>query len=436
VAYLVAQRYDEAELRTHLGTRLPPHMVPATLVRLDAIPLTGNGKVDHAALPAPQAPTGTGFVAPGTPGERSLVGIWAGVLGPDRAVAERLGVLDNFFTLGGNSLDLVRLGNEISRSFGVRLDPRSLYAAPTVRAMAATIEHRGGRLSQEADAGTAPTLAAAHTHSVSPVVPMTTTGFRPPLFFVHPVGGSVAPYAPLASLLGPDQPFYGLEDPGLSGGESALTLSGTAARYVAAVRAVSPEGPYHLGGWSMGGAVALEMARQLRAAAQRVALLVVLDTGLPDDPYEPDEAEVLTWFVRDVAGIARVTAPRLDLDAMRRLSEDEQIATALDALAAAGLIPEGLLDELTGRIRVFAANYRALLAYRPQPYPGRLVLVNAADEPADDLDRWRALAGGGLRRHVSPGNHYTMLRPPHVSTLAEILRPYLDQTGPEQGGER
>ncbi|HEX6076506.1 MAG TPA: amino acid adenylation domain-containing protein [Micromonosporaceae bacterium] len=423
VAYLVAQRYDEAELRTYLSARLPSYMVPTALVRLDAIPLTGNGKVDRRALPAPQARAGSEFIAPRTDLERALTEVWSGTLGPDRVVLDRLSVLDNFFDLGGNSLDLVRLGNEIRRVFGVGLDPRNLYAAPTVAAMAVAIQDHSGALD----------VAPTRNDTVSPLVPMVTGGDLPPLFFVHAVGGSVGPYGRLASLLGPDQPFYGLEDPGLHGGDPALTLRQAADRYVAAIREVQPEGPYHLGGWSMGGAVALEMARQLRAAGQRVALLVVVDTGLPAEPYEPDQAEMLTWFVRDVAGIARTPVPVLDLDGLRQLSEEEQIVAALDAMTRADLIPEGLLNELTTRIRVFAANYRALLAHRPEPYPGRLVLVNAADEPAEDLRRWRALASEGLEHHVMPGDHYTMLQPPHVSVLGDTLRQCLRKARAEGG---
>ncbi|MEV0729600.1 amino acid adenylation domain-containing protein [Polymorphospora sp. NPDC050346] len=420
VAYVVGTGYDEAALRSYLAARLPAYMVPAILVRLDAIPLTGNGKTNRKALPEPRHEIGGEHVAPRNPAERDLAGIWAGVLGTDRIAADRIGVRDNFFDLGGNSLDLVRLAAEVRRVFDVALDPRSLYAAPTLEAMAGTLGPAGAGAIRPAGAGS--------TRPASPLVPIVTTGDRPPLFFVHPVGGSVAPYVRLAGLLGPDQPFYGLEDPALHGGTPGTSIAATAAAYVAAVQRQQPAGPYHLGGWSLGGAVALEMAHQLRERGQRVALVAALDTGLPDGSDEPDHADLLAWFVRDLAGIARARPPAVDPGQLRGRPEAEQVAAVLAAVA--DLVPGGLADELATRVRVFTANYRALLRHRPRPYPGRVLLLSAADEPADDLDRWRAVAAGGLDRRTVPGDHYTMLQPPNLPELARALRAGLDQADP------
>ncbi|MEV0396635.1 amino acid adenylation domain-containing protein, partial [Polymorphospora rubra] len=412
VAYVVGADHDEAALRSYLAARLPAYMVPAILVRLDAIPLTGNGKTNRKALPEPRHEIGAEYLAPRDRTERGLAEIWAGVLGTDRISADRIGVRNNFFDLGGNSLDLVRLAAEARRVFDVGLDPRSLYAAPTLEAMAGALARTGDRTPGPA----------------SPLVPIVATGGRPPLFFVHPVGGSVAPYVRLAALLGPDRPFYGLEDPALHGGPPTTSLVETAAAYVAAVRQRQPDGPYHVGGWSLGGAVALEMAHQLRAQGQRVALVAALDTGLSDGSYDPDHAELLTWFVRDLAGIARTRPPAVDLGTLRARPEPEQIAAVVAAVA--DLVPGGLADELTTRVRVFVANYRALLRYRPRPYAGRVLLLSAADEATDDLDRWRAVVPGGLDRRVVPGDHYTMLQPPNLPELARDLRAGLDQADP------
>ncbi|BCJ70074.1 hypothetical protein Prubr_70950 [Polymorphospora rubra] len=413
VAYVVGADHDETALRSYLAARLPAYMVPAILVRLEAIPLTGNGKTNRKALPEPRHEIGAEYLAPRDPTERGLTEIWAGVLGTDRISADRIGVRDNFFDLGGNSLDLVRLAAEARRVFDVGLDPRSLYAAPTLEAMA-------GALARTNDRAPGP---------ASPLVPIVATGSRPPLFFVHPVGGSVAPYVRLAALLGPDRPFYGLEDPALHGGPPTTSLVETAAAYVAAVRQRQPDGPYHVGGWSLGGAIALEMAHQLRAQGQRVALVAALDTGLSDGSYDPDHAELLTWFVRDLAGIARTRPPAVDLGTLRARPEPEQVAAVVAAVA--DLVPGGLADELTTRVRVFVANYRALLRYRPRPYAGRVLLLSAADEATDDLDRWRAVVPGGLDRRVVPGDHYTMLQPPNLPELARDLRAGLDQADPE-----
>jgi len=136
--------------------------------------------------------------------------------------------------------------------------------------------------------------------TVSPLVPLRPEGTRPPLFLVHAVGGSVAPYVGLATLLGDDQPVYALEHPGLHGGEiEARALPDIAAAYLAVVREVQPDGPLRLGGWSAGGAVALEMTRQ----DGDVALVLVLDTRIPDAPSEPDDDQLRVWFAADIAGM-------------------------------------------------------------------------------------------------------------------------------------
>jgi thioesterase domain-containing protein len=222
---------------------------------------------------------------------------------------------------------------------------------------------------------------------VSPLVPLRREGTRPPLFLVHAAGGSVAPYAGLATLLGDDQPVYALEDPGLYGDAiEARGLPGIAAAYLAVVREAQSDGPLHLGGWSVGGAVALEMARQDGNAA----LTLVIDTGFPDEPIYPDDDDLRAWFAADLAG-------------MNAEPDDAELAK---------------------RFPVFAANVRALLAHRPSRVDSRVVLLCSEDSEPGYLDRWRAHSDD---IQVMPGNHYTMLQPPHIEALAEALRDRLSE---------
>lgn len=399
---------DLGEIRAHLAARLPDYMVPSALVPVERIALTGNGKVDRGALPAPE-PSRTGeFVAPRDDTEHAVARVWAGLLGTDR-----IGVRDSFFDLGGTSLDLTRLRAEIRREFGVELDMRDLYSAPTVEMTAMLLDP-----------------SRQNRTRPSPLVPIKRTGSRPPLFLVHAVGGSVVPYLPLARLIDPEQPLYGLEDPGLDGGPVTTSLTALAARYVEAIRAVQPHGPYHLGGWSLGGVVAAEMAGQLTAAGEPVALVVMLDTGMP--PYLgkelPDRAVLLGGFVHDLAGLAGVPVPRYDEAALRGLSPDRQDEALLDLLERAALVPEGIRDDMRDRIRVFEANTRALLRHRPGPVDGRLVLLSAQQQPRRPKIRpWRVLARAGFELHTVPGDHHTMLQQPHLTTLAESLRGVLER---------
>ncbi len=216
----------------------------------------------------------------------------------------------------------------------------------------------------------------------SPLVPLRSAGTRPPLFLVHAAGGSVTPYIALAALLGDDQPVYALEDPGLHGGTIGdRRLDDLAATYLAAVREVQPEGPLRVGGWSVGGAVALEMARQ----DGDVALTFALDTAIPEAPSRPGDDELSAWFAADVA---------------------EMGAEPGEA-------------ELAERFPVFAANVRALLAFRPSRVKGRVVLLCAEDAEPGKLDRWRLYAD---EIQVVRGSHHTMLQAPHIEALAEAMR--------------
>ncbi|MCR3750114.1 thioesterase domain-containing protein [Lentzea californiensis] len=241
-----------------------------------------------------------------------------------------------------------------------------------------------------AQRGTSPAAPAPDSdqQGASPLVPLKSTGTRPPLFLVHAVGGSVAPYVALAALLGDDQPVYALEDPALGGGPAeARSLPDIAAAYLAAVREVCPRGPLRLGGWSAGGAVALDMARQ----DGDVEVVLVLDTGIPDAPSTPRDDELHAWFDADVA----------------------EMGAGLDEA------------ELTERYQVFAGNVRAFLRYQPPRVDARVVLLHT-DEHSEPgyVERWRALADVV---RVVPGDHYTMLRNPHIEALAEAMRDELSE---------
>ena len=252
VAYVAADATPDA-LRRFLKEFLPDHMVPAAFVPLDALPLQANGKIDRQALPSPdriRPASDKAFVAPRDDLERQLAHIWEEVLG-----VRPVGITDNFFELGGHSLSAVRLFAMVEKQLGKKLSLTSIFQG-------ATIEHLAELIRLKATPGPR-----------SSVVPLQPGGSKLPLFLVHPAGGHVFPYLRLAQLLGADQPCYGLQARGLEDGqEPHARIEDMAAYYIEALRTVQPTGPYLLGGWSMGGVVAFEMAQQLHAQGQQVAL--------------------------------------------------------------------------------------------------------------------------------------------------------------------
>ncbi|HSF38680.1 MAG TPA: amino acid adenylation domain-containing protein [Thermoanaerobaculia bacterium] len=239
----------------------------------------------------------------------------------------------------------------------------------------------------------------------------------PPLFCVHPVGGEVVAYRELARRL-PGQTVYGLQSPG----KPIEDLREMAALYVEAVRQAQPEGPYHLAGWSLGGVVAFEMARQLVERGERVDLLALIDTaspGLRSQEPEPDEAGLVATFAQDLARLSGVSVPDVDLSGY---DGDGALALVLELGKEAGVLAPGVeLPELRRLFERFRANRRALSSYEPLPYSGEAVLFRARERPAGDP----ALGWGGLAGRLTvqelPGDHYTILRD-GLEALAGALR--------------
>ena len=266
VAYIVpfdGTRIDQPELRAFVQTALPEYMTPAAIVELAELPLTPSGKVNRRALPAPEfaAQLKQSYVAPRTEVEEQLAGIWAEVLR-----VPRVGINDNFFELGGHSLLAVRLFARIEKVLGRHLPLATLFQAPTVGQLAHVLR-------EEASRDRWSSLVAIQDMKRDEATA------KRPLFCVHAVGGNVIEYHDLARHLGPDQPFYAFQSVGLDGRQTPLkSIEEMASHYIKEMRVVQTSGPYLLGGHSLGGMIAFEMACQLHDQGERVELLALLDS--------------------------------------------------------------------------------------------------------------------------------------------------------------
>ncbi|HEX9937488.1 MAG TPA: amino acid adenylation domain-containing protein [Longimicrobium sp.] len=413
VAYLVPAHgavLRASDVRAHLRERLPEAMLPSAWVSLDALPLTSSGKVDRGAHPAPAAARGERpYVAPRDALELRLARVWEEVLGVDGA-----GVRDDFFDVGGHSLAALRLLAAVERVTGVRVPMSTLLAAPTVESLARALR------------------ADVALPAPGPLVPIQPSGAGRPLFFVHAAGGNVASYAGLARHLGTRQPFYGLQSRGLEGEEPLpLSIEDMAADYLAQLRAVQGEGPYRLGGWSMGGLVAFEMARLLAAAGEEVELLALVDTRAPRDDLPaipPDAVSLLAGFMLHLGLAAERIPPFVEDVAV--LTPGERLRRGWEAARAADVVPGDLeLSRFERLWTVFRANASAASAYRPGPCASDLLLVFADDRPtpaAPEAARWAVLTAGALRTASVPGDHFTLVREPHVGALAALLAAALE----------
>jgi thioesterase domain-containing protein len=398
-----------SELRAFLKKKLPEYMLPSAFVLKEALPLTPNGKVDRRSLPAPDSHLSleTTSVPPRSHMEMQLVQIWENVLN-----VYPVGVRDCFFERGGHSLLAVRLMTLIQQQFGKYLPLASLFQN-------STIEHQASLLLQQTD-----------SQPFSPLVAIQPAGSQPPFFCVHPVGGNVLCYFDLARHLGKEQPFYGLQSPGLNGEQEPKTsIEDMAAHYIEALQAIQPSGPYYLGGWSLGGIVAFEMAQQLHFRGEKVAFLALIDSYTPAaiNWYEEmNEASLLVHLARDMGGLFGKELP-LSVDELQQFPPEEQLNYILKRAKTLNILPpEVSLEQMHHLMRVFQANREAMLSYIPQPYPGKIALFSASEKPLqvklDPTQGWDELATHGLLDiQPIPGEHYAILRAPHVQLLAQQL---------------
>jgi thioesterase domain-containing protein/acyl carrier protein len=359
-------------------------------------------------LPAPDGGSQQGYVAPRTPAEEILAEIWAELLGLDA-----VGVHDNFFDLGGHSLLAVRLMARIEKRFGSAPPLAALFTAPNVEALAALLSQVAGRFADHAQR--------------SPLVAIKPGGERPPFFAVHPVGGNVLCYLDLARCLAPDQPFYALQTAKQGSSKPPTSLEEMAACYVRELRRIQPEGPYRLGGWSMGGLIAFEMARQLERDGHRPSLVALIDTLPPAaEPLPPlAEEELVAWFALDLSRLLGHDVG-ISPEELRLLPARERLASWTQLAEAAELLPEGFgLAQIEPLFETFAANLQASRSYVPEPYSGSLTLwFSEQTVPADSPDillEWSRLSLGGIDSSTLLSDHYGLLRRPQVEQLAEQL---------------
>ncbi len=368
-------------------------------------------KMDRSALPAFDQPrleletaynsgSPTEYVAPRDTLELQLTQIWSEVLG-----IQPLGVRDNFFDLGGRSLLAVRLFAQIKKILGFDLPLATLFQAPTVEQQASLLQQSEWSAPWEL------------------LVKIQSSGdSKPPLFIIHGGYSSVLMFYKLAGYLGPKQPVYGLQPQGLDEKQIPQTrIEDMAADYIREIRTVQPQGPYFLGGFSMGGKVAFEMAQQLHFSGQEVAMLALFDT-LGSGWLKP-----LPVHVR----ASRHLANLLRLELKEKLTYlKKKLTRRFDSDNSQPLLKADHISALK------AAHEKANKDYVPKVYPGRAILFRVREPFKGDWSQWceldprlgwGKLVAGGLEIQEVPGNHMNMFDEPYVRVLAEKLKASLDQ---------
>lgn len=383
VAYVVG---EAGGLREHAARTLPEAMVPAAIVALDALPVTANGKLDRRALPAPALPDVT-LAVPATPREETLCRLFAEVLG-----RRRVGPADGFFELGGHSLLALELLGRITTELGPGLTVAALFAAPTPAGLAA-------RLAGGDDAG-----ALAPVLSLRP-------GSAPALFCLPPAGGLGWCYAGLLRHLPPERPVHALQGLGL--GEPA-SLDALAELHLERIRALQPEGPYHLLGWSVGGVLAQAIAARLDPG--EVGLVVLLD-AYPSEQWRdvpPPSAAVARQALLTMAGVDPVAL------GAAALTEDGVVAALRRDGSALASLPAAAVREIVDVVRT---SSRLMREHEHARHDGEVLFVRAAAPRAEHWltpEAWRPHVAT-LTVHELPVTHPELVRPAALAAIGPLV---------------
>ncbi|MCU0680746.1 MAG: alpha/beta fold hydrolase, partial [Polyangiaceae bacterium] len=426
---------DGGRLRAALAEALPDYLVPQAIVALAALPLTAHGKLDRKALPPP----GVGASAGTRPGprderERAVFEAWAEVLG-----RRDFGVEEGFFDAGGDSLRALRVLGSLRASLGLELPVRALLDGASVRSLARSIDP-----------------SSREGEHVTPLVRLSPpVAGRRAFFCAHPVTGTVSCLRPLAEALrAGGRALVAFRAPGLEPGEVPPTdLGELAAGYLAALRREQPAGPYLLGGYSLGGAVAFEMARRLEAEGER-ALLWLLDAPAPgalerrgDDGAEAaDGLQRLLLFVRHLgwhleADLRQHVARQLDLaegasdeallERLRALDDEQQLEALVACAEAAGLAPdEGGAAYVRRLYAVHGALLGAFMCYAPGRFGGEAVQFAtraSAERAGEPTLGWGRHCARLPRTHVFDEDHASIASTrgaaavaPHLLAAADV----------------
>lgn len=431
VAYVAPEREitpSAEQLRNLLKNRLPAYMVPAAFVLLEKLPLTPNGKIDRKALPAPKfdrSTSGAVYVAPRTATEVALAEIWCRILDH-----RQIGVHDDFFALGGHSLQAMRLITEIRKSLDRKLSVQVFFENTTIEAVARVLQKKE---QGEPEDGSKPVVVVlrggAKSLATVPedarLVALQTAEGRPPFFIVD----SFPYFIDVVHLLGSDQPVISIVSHERAHASSGYKVGEEAAAHVRTILEYQPKGPYMLGGCSASGIIAYEIAQQLQASGHEVGLLTLFDAANPyfmrlysplrtSLAHNTAELKRLRW--NEIPGWAAAKLAKLVAKASGTRSDPDEWDSAAEQAASAQF---GLAPARTAEVK----------KYRPAPYTGRVLVFTSHRELGgrylDERLGWGETVRGKIEAYQLDANkHLEIFKSDSDRALvAQMLRRNIDE---------
>ncbi|BBB15136.1 amino acid adenylation [Candidatus Rickettsiella viridis] len=389
ICYLVPkenQKLDITPIKLALQNIFPHYMLPKAYIKITEIPLTLNGKVDTSSLPEPDFNSDLNVinVAISTKEEKQLLILWQETLGTALVNLE-----DNFFECGGSSLLALKLLSKIKEQLGVELSIKDIFTYPSLKQQAHLIQSLCNK-----NPKTKP--------SSSSLITLQPQGNQPPLFLIHPIGGTIFWYYSLAKLLKKDRPIYAFQDPSIELEKPVFeSIEEIASFYLEQIKQIQPNGKYLIGGASFGTTIAVEIAHILHQAGEEVTAIVSLDgwgvypTTLNDVQYFKKSMERQHQMLETELKKLQLTQPK------KLLSIQSQ---------RLGLLWKYQVKRITCPMALFKSS-EILPIFRPMDAP---------------MNHWENFCDNKINSYLVPGNHETMFQKPHVETLANLMDGYFD----------
>ncbi|MFX0575930.1 amino acid adenylation domain-containing protein [Nocardia nepalensis] len=409
VGYLVpaaGATVDTAAVLAYAATELPDYMVPTTVMVLDTVPLTASGKLDRTRLPEPVLAIGE-FREPSSWLEGEVARAFGAVLGVDRVGAD-----DDFYALGGNSLKSVQVVSELRKELDYEVPISWMMSDPCPADLAKRIESgmRSGSAVDGTDIG------------FDVLLPIRTGGERPPLFCIHPALGLSWCYQTLDRYLSDGRPIYGIQAPQIGGEVPGPTsIEEMAERYFDEIRAVQPHGPYHLLGWSLGGAIAHAIAVEMRAAGEQVGLLALLDA-------EVGGVDESTLYAVTAGELISNLGPVMGVDFVSPDATAEEAADLIERHLGGSLgIDAARIERLTD---AYNLAIRAASGWRPAVLDSDMLYFTATRERRADAvghEGWAQVVRGQISNFDIDAAHLGMTEPGAVAQIARILNARLER---------
>jgi amino acid adenylation domain-containing protein len=414
----------EEQLKSFLRSKLPGYMIPSIFVEMEELPLNTSLKIDRKALPKPDFSTACNgrYETPVTPGEKLLVQIWKEILG-----LEEVGVQDDFFSLGGHSLAAVQMMTQVKQATGKKLPLTALFQHPTVQKLATQLNGFNHPMDCKNSLMSGQSIDKQHFSSL---VPIRESGSKPALYLVHGGGLHVLFYQNLIKYLDPDQPIYALQAKGLNGDEEPLdSIEDMAAHYIREIRAKNPAGPYCLAGYSLGGLIAWEMAKQLMGMGKDVPMLFLFDAVAKEEWTEHANSRWLktmrktgfnlSLMLRNPAGAIGYKSNVLKL-------QFQHLKGKMLTAYRNNRTHEIEIDYLPYGKEVYEKSRAAYERYELQPLDIKVDLFKAKEQmfylPDPKHYGWDKYALQGVIVHEIDGNHLTLFDDPHGKQVAEVLK--------------